>query len=93
MTKFVVVTTDFEKRGVFGGYLESKTGDIVVLSSAQNCIYWSAETRGVLGLASHGPQEGSRIGPPVPRIELNGVTAIIDCTEEAVKQWQLQPWS
>lgn len=93
MTKFVVVTTDFNKRGVFGGYLESRKDDTVVLCSAHNCLYWSAETKGVLGLAAHGPQKGSRIGPPVPRIEFTGVTAIIDCTDEAVKKWQSEPWS
>jgi len=85
--KKVVVTTDKDRRGVFFGTLESVDGDIVVLSSAQMCVYWSEATRSVLGLSSIGPQEGSRISPVVPQIELNGVTSVALCTDEAVEQW------
>ena len=92
MSRFVVVTTDINRRGVFAGFLESQEDDRVVLAEARNCIYWSAETKGVLGLAAHGPQAGSRIGPAAPRLELNGVTAIVDVTEEAQKRWELEPW-
>ena len=63
------------------------------LEDAQMSLYWSEETRGVLGLAAVGPQPGSRIGPPVPSIELNGVTAVVACTPEAVALWQSEPWS
>lgn len=89
----VVVTTDNQRRGVFGGILESRSDDIVVLTNARNCIYWSKETRGVLGLAAIGPQSGSRIGPAVPKIELNGVTAVIEMTEQAQTAWESEPWS
>lgn len=93
--RFVVVTTDKDRRGVFGGYLESWDQDkaIAVLTGAHMAIYWSSETKGVLGLASIGPQEGSRITPAVPRIELNGVTSVIDCKEEAISEWIREPWS
>ncbi len=93
--RFVVVTTDHTRRGVFSGELESYDLEkqIAVLTDARMAVYWSRETNGVLGLASIGPQPGSRIGPPVPRIELNGVTAVIDGTEDARKQWRLQPWA
>jgi hypothetical protein len=92
--KYVVVTTDKDKRGVFMGRLEKKNADkgTCVLSDARMCVYWSAETHGVLGLASDGPQKGSRITPSVPRIELTGVTSFIDCTEKAVTQWQTLIW-
>jgi len=93
MKRHVVITTDQTKRGVFAGALESQDGENVVLTDAQMCIYWSAGTRGVLGLAATGPAEGSRIGPRVPRIELTGVTAVIDMTDEAVERWQTAPWT
>ena len=91
--QFVVVTTDHTRRGVFAGDLVSHEGDVVVLENAQQCVYWSRETRGVLGLASKGPQEGSRIGPPVPSIKIDGVTAVIEATTEARKLWESQPWA
>lgn len=92
MRKFVVVTTDKDRRGVFSGFLEKKDGDTVVLSDARMAVYWSEETRGVLGLASIGPQQGSKITPSVPSIELNGITSVIDCTKKAQKLWEDEPW-
>lgn len=89
----VVVTTDKDCRGVFCGVLESVNGDETTLSNARMAVYWSAKTRGVLGLASIGPQEGSRITPAVPGIKINKVTSIMDCTEEAWALWESEPWS
>ena len=92
--QFVVVTTDKDKRGVFAGFLEDITGDgDVVLGKAQNSIYWSAETRGVFGLAAHGPQDGSKIGPPVEKMALSGVTSITWASETARKAWRKEIWS
>lgn len=92
--KFVVVTTDSTKRGVFGGYLVEydKGQKTAILENAQMAVHWSNKTNGVVGLAAIGPQKGSRISPACPRIELDGVTAVMDCTEEARKLWQAQPW-
>ena len=92
--RFVVVTTDSSKRGVFGGVVESHNTEkgVAVLTEAHMAVYWSSETRGVLGLAGIGPQAGSRITPVIPRIELNGVTAVMDCTPEAEAEWRKQPW-
>lgn len=91
--RMVVVTTDSTRRGVFFGELVSHKADVVVLNSARMAVKWSAETRGVLGLASIGPQDGSRITPPVPKIEINGVTSVMDCSDEAIKQWEKGLWS
>ena len=87
----VVVTT--EKRGVFFGTLESRQGGELVLLDARVCVYWSKATKGFLGLAKIGPQSGSRISPASPRLEVFGVTSISDCTDEAIKAWEAEPWS
>jgi hypothetical protein len=90
----VVVTTNKDCRGVFFGQLNSYDADkqYVVLQDARMAIYWSAETKGVLGLAAIGPQQGSRISPCIPKIELNGVTAVMDVSSNAVKQWEKNIW-
>jgi len=50
--RMVVVTTDKDRRGVFFGELISKTNDFTVqLRNAQMAVYWSKETKGILGLA------------------------------------------
>lgn len=90
MNADVVVTTD--KRGVFFGRLVRHEGDVADLADAQNCIYWSTQTRGVLGLAAKGPQKGSRVGPPISLLTLNGVTSLAKCSKEASAAWKEQPW-
>jgi hypothetical protein len=77
---------------VFFGKLKEKNGETVILQDARNCLYWSAETRGFLGLTTTGPQEGSRIGPAASEIELFGVTSITKCTPEAVEAWGSLKW-
>lgn len=91
--KAVLVTTS--ERGVFFGYIPAvpKTKpSSLKLSKARNCIYWSTETKGFLGLACTGPQNGSRVGPAVPSLTLYGITSIAECSTEAVKRWEEGAW-
>jgi len=90
--RIVVITTDKDRRGVFYGELVSETSTECVLKNARMAVYWSSETKGVLGLASIGPQKGSCISPAVPKIKLNGVTSIMDCSKTAVTQWEKGLW-
>lgn len=92
---FVVICTDKDRRGVFAGELvrrdvEAKT---VVLRKARMCVYWSNSVRGVLGLAATGPNSGCRISSAPPLIELDGVTAVMLCSDAARDSWEAEPWS
>ena len=87
----VVVFT--EKRGVVFGYATDTSGDPVTLKRARMCVYWSAATRGALGLGADGPAQGSKITKSVPSIELRGVTAVMECSADAVKAWESAPWA
>jgi hypothetical protein len=85
--KAVVVTTEF--RGVFFGYLDKgadENAKDLVLLDARCAIYWSG-ARGFMGLASHGPESGSKIGSKAPRVLLHGITSVSDCTPDAEKAW------
>ncbi len=82
----VLVTTEY--RGVFYGYAEDTSGDTIILKNARNCIYWSPETGGFMGLASRGPADGSRIGAKVDLIELRKVTSVTEMTDAAVAAWE-----
>ena len=81
----VIVTTEF--RGVFFGYASDTSGDTVTLKRARNCIYWSAQTGGFMGLATTGPAAGCRVGEWADSIELRKVTAVLEMTEAAVAAW------
>lgn len=85
----VLVTTEF--RGVFFGYAVETDGDTIHLKRARNCMYWSADVRGFLGLAGSGPTSGCRIGPPVD-IELRKVTCVAEVSPAAVAAWEAAPW-
>jgi len=85
----VLVTTEF--RGVFFGYATNTRGDTIFLRRARNCIYWSSDVKGFLGLASDGPTDSCRIGPPAD-IELRKITCVAECTERAITAWEKAPW-
>ena len=90
--KFVVVTT--EKKGVFAGELKehNKEKETCILKNAKMCVYYCSDVKGVLGLANTGPLPGCKITPVIPKIYLNGVTSIMDCTKEAKKNWSKEIW-
>lgn len=85
----VVVTTSH--RGVFFGYAEDTDGEQIALKKARLCLYWSADMKGFMGLASSGPSKSSRVGPAAD-ITLRNITAVLEATPEAVKAWESAPW-
>lgn len=90
MKKYSVVTTG--KRGVFCGVVTNKKKDSLTLLDAQMCVYWDSSIRGVLGLASSGPNNKCRVTKSIPKIELNEITSIMECTDEATKNWKKNFW-
>lgn len=91
MKRRVVVTTEY--RGVFFGTLEHRNDREVHLSDARMCVFWSSDVRGIVGLASTGPSRACRISTPAPRVELLGVTSLMECTDVAAAAWEAAPWS
>lgn len=89
-TQFLLVTT--AHKGVFAGYGVKSESKIIELSKARMCVYWSAEVKGVLGLASSGPTSNCKVGPAVSSILLQDVTAVIDVSPEAEKAWETIVW-
>ena len=88
--KAVLVTT--AHRGVFFGYATDTDDAVIKLRAARNCIYWSKEVKGFLGLAASGPTKSCRIGPSVD-IELRDITCVALCSKEAIVAWESAPWS
>lgn len=83
----VLVTTEF--RGVFFGYMtEPPVNGSITIKKARNCVYWSSDVRGFMGLASNGPSKNCKVGPSVLSITLNKVTAVIEVSPKAVESWE-----
>ena len=85
----VLVTTSH--RGVFFGYATDTDGETIKLRAARNCIYWPADNKGFMGLASMGPVKGARVGPAAD-IELRDITSVAEVTTAAVAAWEAAPW-
>ena len=90
----VLITTDNTKRGVFMGFIDPKDAGNETLQAdeVRMAVYWSADVRGVLGLASTGPSKDCRITGAAKRATLKGVTAVMEITDDAVKAWRKEPW-
>ena len=86
----VVVTT--EHRGVFFGYFEdAQLPQSIKLSLARNCIHWSSDVGGFLGLASEGPSDTCSIGAQCESLTLFDITSVAECTREAAEKWRSAP--
>ena len=86
----VVVTT--EHRGVFFGYATDTDGEAIKLRAARNCVSWSSDIRGFMGLAATGPSKSCRVGPAAD-ISLRAITSVMECTQEATQAWEAAPWT
>lgn len=86
----VLITT--AHRGVFFGYAVDTDAPIIKLRAARNCIYWSSDVKGFLGLAETGPSKSCKIGPRAD-IELRDITCVAVCSPAAISAWESAPWS
>ena len=87
----VLVTT--AHRGVFFGYASVGVKDkSITISNARNCLYWSIDVKGFLGLAANGPSSFCKIGPKVTKLTLTDVTSVSEVTPEATEKWEKSPW-
>lgn len=91
----VLITTDNTKRGVFMGFINPEDVDkeTLVAEEVRMAVYWSADVKGVIGLAAKGPSKSCKISPAAPKAVLKGVTATLELSEEAVKAWRKEPWA
>lgn len=91
----VLITTDSTKRGVFSGFIDPADADreTLVVEELRMCVFWSTDVCGVIGLAATGPTKKCRITKAAKRATLRGVTATVELSEEALKNWRKEPWA
>jgi hypothetical protein len=87
----LLVTT--EHRGVFFGYGKPGDASTIRLTNARMVVYWASDVRGVLGLAVTGPCKSCKVGPSVPAVTLLKVTAVVECSNESVKEFEREHWN
>ena len=82
--KYVIVRT--YSAGVFAGYLESRTGQEVVMREARRIFFWDgAASLSQLAISGTSKPQNCKFPEPVDRVELLQTIEILDCTEAAKK--------
>ncbi len=91
--KYVIVRT--YSAGVFAGFLQSRTGQEVVLTDARRLWYWDgAASLSQLAIDGTSKPNTCKFPGVVPRVELLQAIEILDVTDkakasiEAVKPWR-----
>lgn len=80
----VIVCTEY--RGVFFGYAQDTSGDVIHLKDARMAIRWGT-TEGVMQLAHTGPTSGSKISSPAD-VELRKITSVFEVAPAALAKWE-----
>lgn len=90
-TKLVplIVTTE---KGVFMGFGIPSDAPTIRIEQARMVVYWSADVKSVVGLAAVGPSSGCKVGPPAPAGFIRDVTAVFECSKQAVARFEAYQW-
>ena len=80
--KYVICRSD--SAGVFAGYLQRKDGQEAVLVKARRIWKWAgAASLSQLAVDGTSKPEECKFPCAVPKVELNGVIEVLDCTEKS----------
>jgi hypothetical protein len=86
----VVVLT--QGNAIYCGWTTEPQAEVMQLRAARQAVYYSADTKGVLGLAANGPGKDSRIGPPADIPALRNISQVILCSPSAIRVWEEAKW-
>lgn len=89
--QFFIVLTEFKE--IFGGWSESDpAADIIVLNNVRQVIYFSADTKGLLGLAANGPGKDSRISNECPQVIIRKPINVLLANQAAIDKFSTVIW-
>jgi hypothetical protein len=73
--------------GYLAEYVDHGQTATVTLVQSRRLWHWKISVPGATGsisdLAVHGPAAGSRIAPTIPRVTVQGVCEVVECTADA----------
>lgn len=80
--------------GVFAGELQTRDGDVVVMTNARRLWYWDgAASLSQMAVDGVSKPDNCKFPQAVPRVELLGVIEILDVTDKAEKIIkEVPPW-
>ena len=91
----VLLTTDSTKRGVFSCIVneQDRANENIEAEDIRMVVSWSADVKGIIGLASTGPSKHCKISPAVKKGLIKGVVGFFELTDDAYKNFEKEPWA
>lgn len=85
----IVVTTEY--RGIFFGYVKDSSNlpESIELTEVCNCLSWSSDMGGFVGLIAKGPSESCKIGPSAESMTLWKITSCAPVSTVVAANWAL----
>lgn len=89
----VIVCCGLNGRCVVFGECDSEpvTGQSITLHNARMVLYWSSACGGLFGLASQGPEDGTRMTHTVARTAIGAVRQYLSVSDEAAEKLRAWP--
>ncbi len=89
--RFLIIITGYKE--IFAGWTnDDPKADIITLTDARQVIYYTAETKGLLGLAANGPGKDSRISNVAPSVTIRQPVNVLLASPEAIDRFATIIW-
>jgi hypothetical protein len=89
---YILIATSSRPWTIIAGTLAAQEGDVYTLRDARMIVYFSADARGLLGVAANGPGSGARVSPRVDSVTVRGVESHVPCSDAARAAIEAEPW-
>ena len=90
--KYVVCTTSTRPWCIVAGVLQSNDDGKIEISDARMIVYYGAGTKGLFGVAAHGPKGHARVTSKVDLWRGFAVEQVMVATDEAQAAIEAEPW-
>jgi hypothetical protein len=92
--RWAVIATRSRPWLVVCGRVERETAREITLVEVRCAVYFSGDTRSVIGLASGGPGVACRISRAATRVVIprDAIELELEASPEAVERWRAEPW-
>jgi len=88
---YLIILTEFKE--IFAGWsTDNPEGDIIKLAQARQVVYYSADTKGLLGLAANGPGKDSRVSNECPQVVVRKPVNVLLASDAAIERFKSIIW-
>lgn len=90
--KYVIVATATRPWSIVAGTLVRRTRTTATLANARMIVYFTADSRSVVGAATRGVSGEARVSPPCDEGTFGPIEMILVCSDVARASIEAEPW-